>query len=185
MPLKRDTVEVPSAPETLHPLGRFDAALLIQVRRWEMGWLTHLMKTLTQLGDPGNWIALALVLMAMGGDGPRYALRLAAAASLAVLASQILKRLARRPRPAVRLEGFEPLAEAPDAFSFPSGHSCAAFAVAVALLGEGLALGPALMALATGIAVSRVYLGAHYPLDVAAGTVLGVLCGGLTRWMLL
>lgn len=165
-------------------LRDLDVALLVQVRRWESAWLTHCMKGLTQLGDPGHWIAVSGLFLAVGGPGPRYALRLAAAASLAVIFSQILKRLCRRPRPCVGLEGFIPLAEAPDAFSFPSGHTSAAFAVAVALLGEGSALGPTLLFLAGGIGLSRVYLGAHYPLDVLAGSVVGILCGGAVRWIL-
>jgi undecaprenyl-diphosphatase len=47
----------------------------------------------------------------------------------------------------------------------------------VALAGEGNGLGLLCTGLASGIAVSRVYLGAHYPVDVAAGVVLGAACG--------
>jgi len=75
----------------------------------------------------------------------------------------------------------EPLAENPDRFSFPSGHTAAAFAVAVAFAGEPGGLGPLALLLATGIGLSRVYLGAHYPLDVAAGGMLGVFAGLAAR----
>lgn len=44
--------------------------------------------------------------------------------------------------------------------------------------------GPAFVALAFAIALSRVYLGAHYPLDVAIGACIGLLCGGATRVLL-
>jgi membrane-associated phospholipid phosphatase len=56
-------------------------------------------------------------------------------------------------------------------------------AVAAILLatGHGACLGPLLFALAFGIGAARVVIGAHYPLDVMAGAVLGALAGALTR----
>ena len=83
-----------------------------------------------------------------------------------------------------RMGGFAALIEIPDAFSFPSGHTAAAFAIAVALAGEGHGLGPLTLSLAGGIGLSRVYLGAHYPLDVAAGVGLGALCGLAARLLI-
>jgi membrane-associated phospholipid phosphatase len=50
----------------------------------------------------------------------------------------------------------------------------------VPLAGLGL-LGPFHLGLALAIAISRVYLGAHYPLDVAAGGALGLVAGLLAR----
>ena len=70
--------------------------------------------------------------------------------------------------------------ENPDAFSFPSGHTAAASAVAIALAGQGW-LGRFHLGLAFAIAISRVYLGAHYPLDIAAGGALGLIAGLLAR----
>jgi undecaprenyl-diphosphatase len=157
-----------------------DQALLLGVRRWESASLTRLMKGLTRLGDPATWIAMGLALGLSGGSGPRYAWLLGLGATLAVASSQVLKRLCCRARPDCSIGGigvFAALAENPDAFSFPSGHTAAAFAIAVALSGEGSGLGALTLVLALGIALSRVYLGAHYPLDVAAGVVVGALSG--------
>ena len=96
----------------------------------------------------------------------------------------MLKRLCCRARPGCGIVGFAALAENPDAFSFPSGHTAAAFGVAVALAGEGSWLGASSSRSPAGIAVSRVYLGAHYPLDVAAGVVVGALAGSAARLLL-
>jgi undecaprenyl-diphosphatase len=87
---------------------------------------------------------------------------------------QVVKRLAGRPRPSARFS-FEALIDVPDRFSFPSGHACAAMAVA---LGFGLAfpsLAIPLVGLAWLIGVSRVVLGVHYPGDVLVGQAIAVL----------
>ena len=154
-----------------------DQALLLSVRRWESAAVTRCMKVLTRLGDPGSWFVVGLALIAAGGPGPRYGALLGAGAFFSVVLSQILKRVCCRTRPDCGITGFAALAENPDAFSFPSGHTAAAFGIAVALSGEGNGLGMLLLALSSGIAVSRVYLGAHYPLDVAAGVLVGTLSG--------
>lgn len=161
-----------------------DQALLLGVRRWESGAMTRLMRTLTHLGDPATWIVVGLALGFSGGPGVRYAGLLGLGAVLAVLASQVLKRLCCRTRPSCGIVGFAALAENPDAFSFPSGHTSAAFGIAVALAGEGSGLGALTLTLASGIAVSRVYLGAHYPLDVAAGALVGAIAGIAARVIL-
>lgn len=158
-----------------------DQALLLGVRRWESAGMTRLMRTLTHLGDTSTWMIVGLALGLSGGQGPRHAWLLGLGAAIAVAASQVLKRLCCRTRPSCGIGGFAALAENPDAFSFPSGHTAAAFGIAVALAGEGSGLGALTLTLSSGIAVSRVYLGAHYPLDVAAGALVGTLAGLAAR----
>lgn len=164
-----------------------DLALLVLVRRWERHAATRLMQALTRLGDPSSWILLAAVLAASGGPGPRQAALLLAGATIALAASQALKRVCCRPRPSEGVcgrPGIQALTENPDAFSFPSGHTAVAFAVAVALAGQGQALGAVALGLAAAIGVSRVYLGAHYPLDVVVGAALGAVSGWAARAVL-
>ena len=161
-----------------------DLALLVLVRRWERRAATRLMRALTRLGDTESWLLLGAVLAASGGDGPRQATLLLAGAAVALAVSQALKRVCCRPRPSEGVcgrAGVQALAEHPDAFSFPSGHTAVAFAVAAALGGTGDPLGAVALTLAVGIAASRVYLGAHYPLDVLVGAGLGAASGWLAR----
>ena len=168
--------------------GRFrrilslDEALLLGFRRFHSPVRTAIARTLTRAGDGTTWTALGLACLASRTRlGVHLGLRLAAATAGATLLSQTLKRSLGRARPDASIAGFEPLAMNPDRFSFPSGHSAAAFAVAVAFAGEPAGLGPLALLLATGIGLSRVYLGAHYPLDVAAGGILGVFAGLAAR----
>lgn len=168
--------------------GRFqrilslDEALLLAFRRFHAPWRTTIARTLTHMGDARSWTVAGLACLAsFSARGIHLGLRLGAATGVAAALSQVLKRSLTRARPDTAIAGFEALAENPDAFSFPSGHTAAAFAVAVAFGGEPYALGPAALLFAVGVGLSRVYLGAHYPLDVMAGGVLGVFAGIVAR----
>jgi len=160
----------------------FDEALLLGMRRFHSPIRTAVARALTRSGDAKSWTVLGLAgLATFTARGAHLGLRLGAATSIATLLSQTLKRSLTRARPDVSIAGFEPLTANPDQFSFPSGHTAAAFGVAVAFAGEPFGLGPLALLLAVGIGLSRVYLGAHYPLDVAAGALLGVFAGIAAR----
>jgi undecaprenyl-diphosphatase len=91
------------------------------------------------------------------------------------LAVQALKRFVVRARPTTRWPQVTALAAIPDDFSFPSGHACAAMALAMtALLIEPLVGIPALV-LACFVGASRVYLRVHYVTDVVVGQALGAV----------
>jgi membrane-associated phospholipid phosphatase len=83
----------------------------------------------------------------------------------------------RRTRPA--LEELPALIATPTALSFPSAHSTSSFAAARAF--SALMPPKPLYAAAGAMALSRIYLGVHYPSDVAVGAALGTLIGSRAR----
>jgi len=92
--------------------------------------------------------------------------------SVTYVLNMALKWTVRRPRP--ELPGLPPLTGTPTQLSFPSAHASTSFAGALCYSRLGLPAGP-LYALAAGLALSRLYLGVHYPSDVLAGAALGTL----------
>jgi len=86
-----------------------------------------------------------------------------------------IKLIVKRPRPT--LEGLPPLGGAPSSLSFPSAHATASFAAATAMSRIRPELKLALFGAAAIMAVTRPYLGMHYPSDVVAGAVLGSALG--------
>jgi undecaprenyl-diphosphatase len=98
----------------------------------------------------------------------------AALGPIAIALNYVVKLIVKRPRPV--LEGLPPLGGAPSSLSFPSAHATSGFAVATAM-SRVEPLGALAFLLALALALGRPYLGMHYPSDVLAGAVLGVLLG--------
>ena len=154
-----------------------DRAILRRVRTWERDWVTPFMRLATRLGDASTWIILTLSLYFMGESMRHYFWLLTYATLGSTCTAHLLKRIFRRERPSLEHIGVEALVVYPDQYSFPSGHTTTAFAVAAILLHEGSWLGSLATMGALWIASSRIYLGAHYPLDVFLGAAIGSTVG--------
>lgn len=90
--------------------------------------------------------------------------------------AKIIAHVVNRPRPSEMLmAGKELLFHRPDT-SFPSDHATMLFALALSLRLYGLkTLGNVLLVVSAVIAISRVMVGVHFPLDVVGGAILGCL----------
>jgi undecaprenyl-diphosphatase len=86
----------------------------------------------------------------------------------------LLKKGFKRNRPQQALQDFKSVITPSDQFSFPSGHTSAAFMVATLLGYFAPSLMPALYVWAALVGFSRVVLGVHFPTDTLMGVVLGV-----------
>jgi membrane-associated phospholipid phosphatase len=115
----------------------------------------------------------------------RVPLAFLAAATATLTASVVvapLKELFDRARPTEADPGLAALIANPDNAAFPSGHAATAFAAATAIAILSPRMRPYALGLAAAIALSRVYLRVHFPLDVLAGAVLGAALGALAAW---
>jgi membrane-associated phospholipid phosphatase len=132
----------------------------------------------SQLGEHGAvWLAIGVAGAAADAKRRRRWLRATGCVGVAYLISTSIKLAIGRRRPVV--EDLPHLMATPTGLSFPSSHSTSSFAAARAF-GPLLPRGP-LLGAAAGMAFSRLYLGVHYPSDVAAGAVLGTVLGSLGR----
>jgi undecaprenyl-diphosphatase len=93
--------------------------------------------------------------------------------AVAVLAADGLAGLVKVAVHEHRPRGTHPLVAIPHSASFPSGHTATAFAAATMLTALEPRAAAAWLALAAAIAYSRLYVGVHFPVDVAGGIAVG------------
>jgi membrane-associated phospholipid phosphatase len=130
------------------------------------------------LGEHGSiWLATAVAGAALDSDRRGEFTRAGATIAAAYLTNQAIKVAVRRRRP--RLDGLPPVVATHSQLSYPSAHASTSLAGARALA-ELLPAAP-LYALAIPLALSRPYLGVHYPSDTLAGAVLGTAVAELAR----
>ena len=141
-------------------------------------WLDRLMLGFTQVGS--FFGALCIIMVFYFTNNHRFSYDLIIGTLSLWVIVELLKFLANRSRPFIRLAqtrivGFRAIGR-----SFPSGHTSQSFFLATILahqFNSVLWIGIPLYAVAILVGITRMYVGAHYPRDVLAGAILGTVWG--------
>ena len=146
--------------------------------------LTPVMKVITTLGNAGMiWILLTILCLCISKTRKAGATMALALLFSLIVNNGILKNAIGRIRPYEVIDGLQCIVGKAVDYSFPSGHSGSSFAAAVViawLFPKKYGI-PAIL-LAALIAISRLYVGIHYPTDVLFGVINGTLLGLLAIW---
>lgn len=156
-------------------MTELDSRLFLAVNEAFPAWLAAVFLAITQLGGVIG-IPAWLVVMAWV-DRHRRAQRAAFCAGAVVVAmavDQALKFLIARARPWSVLPATHVVGTLETSYSFPSGHTTASFALAMAATLAFPRLRPWPLVVAALVGFSRIVVGMHYPGDVLAGAWLGV-----------
>lgn len=141
-------------------------------------WLDQIMLGFTQVGNGLTTLAFALILFLTSERFLAYELILG---TLTLWLSVVLvKALAHRSRPFIRLTQARIVGSRARGRSFPSGHTSQTFFVATLMVQHfhaTLWVAILLYVVALLVGITRMYVGAHYPRDVLAGAILGSAWG--------
>ena len=166
----------------LETLLTLDGALLLWLQDLRTPILNALFSFYTQLGNAGLvWIVLSAVLLLHPRTRKAGFWALIAMLFGLLFTNVLLKHLVGRTRPWLVVEGLTALVEEHDPNSFPSGHTCAAFACCLtwARFAARRWVRVLCLALAVLMGLSRLYVGVHFPSDVIAGCAVGCFCAFL------
>lgn len=137
--------------------------------------LNKIMPLITQLGGARFTIAISLFLIFMGRGESRFiATKGTISLAISFILGFFLKKILSRPRPYMVISNINVIDKIWKDYSFPSGHTTAAFSLATNYAMFYTQFLIPLTLVATLIGVSRIYLGHHYPSDILVGGALGI-----------
>jgi membrane-associated phospholipid phosphatase len=144
-----------------------DRRLFNQIHgRWNREWLNNPMQFCTDVGEAKVGIAICAGVGLYGGEKARQSAKLSMTSDIASAAITYgLKNIINRGRPLGPTERSNS--------SFPSGHATGAFAIGTVFAHRYPKIAIPCYLGATGVCVSRIYIGRHYPSDVLAGAAIG------------
>ena len=167
-------------------LVTMDGNLLLWIQKharfnaWNFFWIA-----VTSLGNAGIvWLLLSAALLFQRRTREAGQAALLSMGLCFLLCNVILKNLVARTRPYEVIPELTTLIPHPTDYSFPSGHTSASFACALVLFAMlPKKYGVLILCLAALIALSRLYVGVHYPSDVLGGMLVAVAVSVFVLWL--
>lgn len=159
----------------------FDNYILFAINKYlKNKYLDRLMPIMTGMGDLGViWIILSISLMLNKNYRLIGDILILTLIISTIIGEGIVKHIVRRIRPCNKQNSIELLIKKPLSYSFPSGHTLSSFAAAETMSRYFEKYKLIFILIAFLIALSRLYLYVHYPTDIIAGIMIGILCSKL------
>ncbi|GAE27502.1 hypothetical protein JCM9140_3651 [Halalkalibacter wakoensis JCM 9140] len=150
--------------------------LMVVNKQWRCKTLDMLLPKITHLGGATFTLSLLFAMVLLFSNDLRiWAIDAFIALTLSFIAVQMIKKASGRKRPYLNLPNVITVENPLKDYSFPSGHSAAAFSIAIVFSLHSPLLAITVLPLAILVSLSRMYLGLHYPTDCLIGACLGVV----------
>ena len=166
----------------LSRMHQLDSSLCVAVNHTsQYRLIRNSFRLVSRLGDGIFWYGLMIIILIINGaEGVVPVLHMSLAGLAGTLLYKWLKGKTLRPRPYEVHQDIWLTGTPLDKFSFPSGHTLHAVVFSVVVLSYYPQLAIIVVPFTTMVGLSRVVLGLHYPSDVLAGALIGVLIAGLS-----
>ncbi len=169
----------------LKKIQRKDSDILVMVNNGiKCKTLDNTMPYITYLGSLTFSVFFCLFALLIPSYTIKFlGIRTAVSLIIASIAAQIIKITVNRVRPFLLINNLNIKKIGIDSYSFPSGHTTAAFCIAIMCSLYFPELAPIFILFACVVGISRMYLGVHYPTDVLVGMLLGTICSILVFFL--